>query len=109
MRPSLNILSPSAIQQILDEALRILGELGIEVRGKALRQRLLDHGLQAAADGRILFPEETVRWAIEQAPPSFKLYDRDGRPHAHIGGDDVHFIPASSGLKILDHRTGDTR
>lgn len=109
MRPSLNVLSPSAIQQILDEALRILGELGIEVRGKALRQRLLDHGLQAAADGRILFPEETVRWAIEQAPKSFKLYDRDGRPQAHIGGDDVHFIPASSGLKILDHRTGETR
>ena len=42
-------------------------------------------------------------------PPSFNLYDRNGRFHAEIGGDNVHFTPGSSGLKILDHRTGHTR
>ena len=27
----------------------------------------------------------------------------------NIGGWNVHFIPGSSGLKIMDHRTGETR
>jgi trimethylamine--corrinoid protein Co-methyltransferase len=93
---------------ILDEAKRVLAETGMEVRGATLRGRLLDHGLRAAED-RVLFPPETVDWAIAQAPKSFQLYDRDGHPAADLGGDRVHFVPGSSGLKIADHRTGETR
>ena len=37
------------------------------------------------------------------------LYDRAGEPHADLGDDRVHFVPGSSGLKVLDHRTGETR
>lgn len=110
MRPSLNIISDDLIVQILDEARRILSEIGIEVRGKALRQRLLDYGLKLDAAGeRVLFPADVVEWAIEAAPSSFTLYNREGVPHAELGGDNVHFVPGSSGLKVLDHRTGKTR
>ena len=110
MRPSLNVLSQGLIGQILDEVRRILAETGMEIRGKALRERLLEHGLQSdTANGRILFPAEVVDRAIESAPSRFSLYDRDGRPHAELGGDAVHFVPGSSGLKVLDHRSGETR
>lgn len=110
MRPSLNVVSAQLIAQILDEAKRILSEIGIEVRGRALRQRLLDYGLKLDAAGeRVLFPADVVAWAIEAAPSSFTLYDRDGLLHAELGGDNVHFVPGSSGLKVLDHRTGETR
>jgi len=81
----------------------------MEVRGTELRRRLLAAGLPADAQGRILFPPDVVEQAIATAPRSFTLYDRDGHPHAEIGGDNVHFVPASSGLKVLDHRTGETR
>jgi trimethylamine--corrinoid protein Co-methyltransferase len=50
-----------------------------------------------------------VERAIATAPSSFVLHDRDGNPHADLGGDRVHFVPGSSGLKVLDHRTGETR
>lgn len=110
MRPRIQVLDDTLIEQILTEARRILSEIGMEVRGPALRQRLLDAGLPADASGeRVLFPPDIVDWAIDQTPRSFALYDRDGRPHAELGGDNVHFVPASSGLKILDHRTGQTR
>ena len=110
MRPSLNVISDQLIVQILDEAKRILSEIGIEVRGRGLRQRLLDHGLKLDAAGeRILFPAEVVEWAIGAAPSSFTLYNRQGLPHAELGGNNVHFVPGSSGLKVLDHRTGETR
>ncbi len=110
MRPTLNIVSAELCARVLDEAKRILAETGMEIRGPTMRQRLLDHGLRTAADGvRILFPRETVDRAVATAPKSFTLYDRDGRPHAELGGNNVHYVPGSSGLKILDHRTGETR
>ncbi|MCA9984016.1 MAG: trimethylamine methyltransferase family protein [Anaerolineales bacterium] len=110
MRPSLQVLSTELIEQILTEAKRVLWEVGIEVRGAELRQRLLDYGLPAGSSSlHIRFPAEVVDQAIASAPGSFKLYNRDGEIAADIGGDRTHFTPGSSGLKILDHRTGETR
>jgi len=109
MRPRIQVLDDALIDRILTEAKRILAEVGMEVRGPELRRRLLEAGLPTDATGRVLFPDDVVERAIATAPASFTLYDRDGRPHAEIGGDNVHFVPASSGLKVLDHRTGETR
>jgi len=110
MRPTLNVLSEELIIRILDEAKRILAEKGMEIRGEKLRQLLLDHGLQTDSSGeRIFFPHDVVERAIESAPESFTLFDRDGKPHAELGGYNVNFVPGSSGLKILDHRSGETR
>ena len=109
MRPRLQVLDDALIARILDEAKRILAAVGMEVRGPELRRRLLAAGLPADAAGRVLFPPEVVEWAIAAAPRAFTLFARDGRPHADLGGDRVHFVPASSGLKVLDHRSGETR
>ena len=110
MRPTLNILSGEMIERILAEAKRIMAETGMEIRGEPMRQRLIDHGLPTDASGlRILFPEDVVDRAVETAPDTFTLYDRDGEPHAELGGWNVNFVPGSSGLKILDRHTGATR
>jgi trimethylamine--corrinoid protein Co-methyltransferase len=110
MRPTLNTLSDDLIQRVLDETKRVMGEVGMEIRGPELRQRLLDHGLRTDAGGeRILFPPDEVDKAIASCPKSFTLYNRHGEPHAELGGNNVHFVPGSSGLQILDHRTGETR
>jgi len=110
MRPTLNALSPEMIARVLDEAKRIMAEVGMEIRGAGMRKRLLDAGLRTDASGaRILFPPDVVERAIATAPKSFTLYDRDGKPHAELGGNNVHYVPGSSGLKILDHRSGETR
>ncbi len=110
MRPTLNILSEALTSDILNEAKRILAELGMEIRGQTLKKRLLDHGLKTTKDGkRILFTADVVEAAVASAPKSFTLFNRDGEPHADIGGNNVHYVPGSSGLKIQDHRTGETR
>jgi len=110
MRPTLNVLSDELIKKVLDEAKRIMAETGMEIRGEKLRQRLLDHGVKTDQAGkRVLFSADVVEAAIESAPKSFTLYNRDGEPHAEIGGNNVHYVPGSSGLKVLDHRTGETR
>ena len=110
MRPSLNILAPELVDRIVDEAKRVLAEVGMEIRGPEMRRRLLEAGLPTNATGdRILFPRAVVDRAIADAPRAFTLYTRDGEPHADLGGDRVHFVPGSSGLKTLDHRTDQVR
>ena len=110
MRPRLTVLDDALIGRILDEAKRVLAEVGMEIRGPEMRRRLLEHGLPLDATGeRVLFPRAVVERAIVDAPKAFTLYDRAGNPHADLGGDRVHFVPGSSGLKVLDHRTGETR
>ncbi len=113
MKPQLRVVPDHLITPILDEAKNILAEIGIEVRGARLRERLLEHGLKLArtADDaeRVLFPPQVVTRAIETAPKRIALYDRDGAPFTELGGDRVHFVPGSSGLQVLDHRTGETR
>ncbi|GIK72708.1 MAG: trimethylamine methyltransferase MttB [Chloroflexota bacterium] len=109
MRPILSVADPALLDRIIDEARCILATTGMEIRGAAMHRLLLEAGLPAAADGRILFPDDVVDRALKSAPASFTLFDRDGNPHAEIGGDHVHFTPGSSGLKVQDHRTGHTR
>lgn len=110
MRPSLNVLSDDQTKKILDEAKRLMAEVGMEIRGEGMKQRLQDHGLKTDESGkRILFPRDVVDKAISDAPSSFTLFDRDGDRFTDIGGNNVHFVPGSSGLKILDHRSGETR
>jgi len=110
MRPTLNILSDEMIERVLVEAKRIMAEVGMEIRGPGMKQRLLDSGLRTDASGiRVLFPADVVDRAIATAPKSFTLYNRDGLPHAELGGNNVHYVPGSSGLQILDHRTGEHR
>lgn len=110
MRPTLQVIADDLIVQIIDEAKRILAEIGLEVRGSGLRTRLLDAGLkQDSQSGRVLFPPEVVDRAIADAPASFTLYNRSGQPHAELGGDRVHFVPGSSGLRVLDYHSGQTR
>jgi trimethylamine--corrinoid protein Co-methyltransferase len=109
MRPTLNVLSDELITKVLTEAKRIMAETGIEVRGESMRKRLLDNGLRTDDGGRVLFSPDVVDAAIASTPKSFTLYDRDGNPYTEIGGNNVHYVPGSSGLKIQDHRTGETR
>jgi trimethylamine---corrinoid protein Co-methyltransferase len=110
MRPRLRVVPDELVGPIIGEAKRILAEIGVEVRGARLRERLLGHGLRLArtADDaeRMLFPPEVVDRAIATAPRSITLFDRDGAPCADLGGDRVHFVPGSSGLHVLDHRSG---
>ena len=110
MRPSLSVMSDELIERILEEAKRVLAEVGMEIRGPEMRRRLIAAGLPSDPTGtRVLFPRDVVERAIASAPGNFVLYDRDGAPHADLGGDRVHFVPGSSGLKWLDHRTGEVR
>ena len=47
--------------------------------------------------------------ALETAPSSFYLYDFDGNPKVHYGGDDVHYDPGSAAIEIADYGANESR
>jgi trimethylamine--corrinoid protein Co-methyltransferase len=110
MQPRLEILEDSLVDRIVDEAMAILETRGTLVDHQPSFDRLVAGGLAGnASSRRITFPRRAVEAAIESAPAGFSLFDRDGEEHARLEGDRVHFVPASSALRILDRATGEQR
>jgi trimethylamine--corrinoid protein Co-methyltransferase len=110
MRASLRILEPELVGRVVDEALSVLERSGVLIEDEKALARLAGVGIAADPETRrVRFPRATVEQALASAPSSVTLHDRDGDPYATLAGDAVHFVPASSALRILDHRTGAVR
>ncbi len=110
MRPTLSVLEPALVDRIIDEALGVLENIGVLIEDERALQRLAGVGLAAdAATGRVHFPRASIERALATAPSSVTLHDRDGTVAAVLEGDNVHFVPASSALRVLDRRTQKAR
>src|SRR5689334_10329440 len=110
MRPRLAVLEQSIIEQIVDQAFIVLEQSGVLIEDPHALQRLAKAGLTAdPSDNRVRMPRSTVEKALSQAPSSITLHNRDGEPSAVLEGDNVHFVPASSALRILDRKTQEHR
>jgi trimethylamine--corrinoid protein Co-methyltransferase len=110
MRPIVRVLEPSLPPRIVDEALTVLERTGVLIEDEHALKRLATVGLAPdAASGRVLFPRKVVEKALATAPAAVNLHDRDGQPYARLEGDRVHFVPASSALRVLDRKTQEQR
>ncbi|HEY6548551.1 MAG TPA: trimethylamine methyltransferase family protein, partial [Vicinamibacteria bacterium] len=110
MRPSLTVLEPGLPGRIVDEALSVLELTGVLIEDPHALERLAQAGIHAdQATSRVTFPRATVERALADAPSSITLHDRDGAAYATLEGDRVHFVPASSALRILDRKTQQQR
>ena len=66
-RPGLAMLAPALISRIIDEALAILGKIGVDVVSPALRTMLMERGLRADAQtGNLLFDSASVECARQR-------------------------------------------
>jgi trimethylamine--corrinoid protein Co-methyltransferase len=110
MRPTLKLLTDQAVGQIVTEAMALLVDPGVRVHNDEALGLLADAGAEVDRTSRIArVPEHLVRAALETVPKSFMLYDLEGRPAVHYGGDRVHFDPGSAALAILDSNTSKQR
>jgi len=107
MRPALSLVEPALVSRVVDEAFDVLERVGVLVEDERAITRLAALGLPVdATSGRLLLPRSAVERALATAPSSLTLHDREGKPAAVLEGDNVHFVPASSALRVLDRRTG---
>jgi len=107
-RPKLDMLSKSFIDQIVSEALDVLGKTGVLVENDEALRLLADAGCECK--GRtVLFKETLVKESLKTTPHSIKVYDRSGDLAMTLEGDAIHFDPGSGALTILDPVTLEER
>ncbi|MHA1220735.1 MAG: trimethylamine methyltransferase family protein [Candidatus Heimdallarchaeota archaeon] len=110
MRPTISVLDEEIKEKVVVEALEILEELGVFVENKEALELLQQTGIEIDLEkGKVKLPSDMVTKAIESAPSSFKLYDRNGQESAVLGGDNICFDPGSAALNVLDRKTNDIR
>ncbi|MBU8869267.1 MAG: trimethylamine methyltransferase family protein [Gemmatimonadales bacterium] len=110
MRPTLRFLTDELAERIIAEARDLLCGLGLGIHSKRALGLLGDHGARVDAAGRhAWFTSDLIDRALDAAPPSFELFDAFGNQTHDLGGDRVHFTPASSAIYYLDPDTGRMR
>jgi trimethylamine--corrinoid protein Co-methyltransferase len=106
MRPKLTLLSDELIARIIEEAFELLRCPAVKVQNPEARELLASAGAKLYPENEVVgIPASLVRKALESAPREFYLYDYDGKPAIHYGGDSVHFDPGSSGIAMLNPET----
>ncbi len=109
-RPGLRYLEDNLIEQILDEACRILDQLGIEIKNPNIIKLLCDHGARyVESKNRLFLPKALIDKALSTVPPEFRLYDQNGKQTHHFANDNVYYTPGSSAISILDQKLGRMR
>lgn len=110
MRPTFRILGPELAGRIVAEARAVLCGLGLEVHDEELLALLAARGARVDRDRQhVVFTPPVIDEALRTAPRSFKLYDATGAETHDLGGDMVHFAPASAALTVLDPASGTAR
>ena len=108
MRPTLNLLNKSLIEQIIAEAITILTEIGVEIQNKAVINILNSHGAKVDSDNsRVYISKELIDTALKTSPSCFKLFDVYGKETNDFSDSKIHFTPGSAALYILDYETNE--
>jgi trimethylamine--corrinoid protein Co-methyltransferase len=106
----LSVLDERLVQQILDEALQLLAAPGVRVHNPEALDLLAQAGASVDFEAQIAcIPEPLVRSSVSTAPKEFYLYDMEGKPTVHYGGNSVQFDPGSTAVYVLDSDTGEQR
>ena len=100
-RPKLDMLSESFINQIISEALDVLGKTGVLVENDEALRLLADAGCECKGQ-TVFFKEQLVEESLKTTPHSIKVYDRSGDLAMNLEGETIHFDPGSGALTILD-------
>ena len=108
--PRISFLSQEEIEKIILEAIDVLSNPGIQVQNADALNLLAGAGAQVNFQLQIAcIPEILIEQALGSVPNAFYLYNLEGQPAVHYGGDDVHFDPGSAAVSLLDPKTGQQR
>jgi trimethylamine--corrinoid protein Co-methyltransferase len=100
-------LSAEQVERILDAALTVLEEAGLEIRGAAARALYRSHGaLVDEATGVVRIGRDIVEAFRAAAPAAFVIHARNPERDLHVGGNVVNFGPVNGAPHIADLEGG---
>ena len=110
LRPSTRLLTDSFAKKIIDESFLLLERVGVFVENEEAVNLLRGAGARIdAASRRVFLSPSIIENALSSAPRSIALFDASGDRSFIVGGDEIHFDPGSSALRLFDHQTQSER
>ncbi|MCJ7580859.1 MAG: trimethylamine methyltransferase family protein [Candidatus Aminicenantes bacterium] len=110
VRPKLELLNDSLIEQIVQEAFILLEREGIFVENKEAQELFKTAGMKVdSSTQRVYLTPKLIHDSLATTPAVINLYDRTGDKEYVVGKDNVHFDPGSAAVTILDHKTQSQR
>jgi trimethylamine---corrinoid protein Co-methyltransferase len=105
--PPLEILDAEQVERILQAALRVLEEAGLEIRSASARAAFRQGGASVDDDTQMVrLGREVVAAHLAHAPERFVLHARNPGRHLHVGGNVVNFGPVNGAPNISDREKG---
>ncbi len=95
-------LTDNDIQQIYQNALRILSDIGMGEAPPALVEQAVKKGATVNKAGRLCYSPGMVEDVIAGACRSFPMYGRDGKHDFEVGGDKVFYGTGGAAVQTLD-------
>jgi trimethylamine--corrinoid protein Co-methyltransferase len=106
----LEVLSKDELLIIHQSSLEILSKIGISVSSESAIKLLQSAGCSVDFKTNIVkIPEQVLNEAIERAPSSITLYDRDLRAPCYLGGDNTYAWSGNVGTFVLTSGSGERR
>ena len=105
MRPSLTLLSREDKDKLHRAAFQILSDIGMKIFQDEALALLRDAGCSVSQDRMVKIPGKLVGQAIESAPNSIAIYDREGKPVMDLGGRRSYFGTGSDLIYSVDSKT----
>ncbi|HSR21859.1 MAG TPA: trimethylamine methyltransferase family protein, partial [Anaerolineales bacterium] len=110
MQVQSQVLSQSEREAIHEQSLRILEEIGVQIRSRKARAILKQHGASGDSDsGVIRLPRELVAQALTTAPGSFTLGARVPEHDVPLPSACTGYVLDNGGIYIRDFKTGERR
>jgi len=110
MNPTLSFLDNKHLLKTIEQAKRILCEVGLDIEDRSVISLMVDHGATySETKKRLLLTESLISKHLNCAPSSFKLFDTNGIETNDFSNNKLHFTPASSALRIVDYNSIEPR
>ena len=108
-KPFFRKLSDEQLTSIHEASLKILERTGVRLHLEQAVQLLEQAGAKVTETNRVRIPSRLVEWALETAPKSVTLSNRQGEEVMALEGYNVFYGPGSDCPNVIDFRTGERR
>jgi trimethylamine--corrinoid protein Co-methyltransferase len=106
VQPRITVLTPEQVEQVHNYSLQILSSVGVRVDSEQAREIFARAvGPSWVEDDRVRIPRDLVGWALQVAPSTVELYDRQGQLAFRLGDDRTRFGIGVTTLYYQDPET----
>jgi trimethylamine--corrinoid protein Co-methyltransferase len=106
VQPRITVLTPEQVEQVHNYSLQILSSVGVRVDSEQAREIFARAvGPSWVEDDRVRIPRDLVESALEVAPSTVELYDRQGQLAFRLGDDRTRFGIGVTTLYYQDPET----